>query len=155
MSEPTKTLLVIHHTVSPALEALLEAVLAGARTDGIEGVAVVAKAALATTASDVLAADAYVLGTPANMGYMSGALKHVFDQVYYPCRLDTRGRGYGLYVHGNLDVEGAIRSVSSLATGMGWERRHDDVPVRDTPSADDLEACLDLGGTLAAGLMPG
>ena len=52
-----------------------------------------------------------VLGTPANIGYMSGALKHFFDQIYYPVLDDTRGRPYGLYVHGNLGTEGAVRAV--------------------------------------------
>ncbi|MEZ5298414.1 MAG: hypothetical protein R2697_19720 [Ilumatobacteraceae bacterium] len=41
---------------------------ATARADGIEGVEVAATAALATTVPDVLAADAYLLGTPANLG---------------------------------------------------------------------------------------
>ena len=65
--------------------------MAGARDDRIEGVTVITKPALAATASDVLAADGYVLGTPANLGYMSGALKHFFDNVYYPCLDATIG----------------------------------------------------------------
>ena len=70
-------LLIVHHTSSPSMQAMLEAVLAGAGTDGIEGVDVLVRPALAATAVDVLGADGYLLGTPANIGYMSGALKHL------------------------------------------------------------------------------
>src|SRR4051794_26732348 len=93
-------LLVVHHTSSPALEAMFDAVRVGATNDEIEGVEVVARPALAASAVDVLEADGYVLGTPANLGSISGALKHFFDQVYYPCRDATQGRPFGLYVHG-------------------------------------------------------
>lgn len=76
-------LLVIHHTPSPHCQEMFEAVIAGATDPEIEGVEVVRRAALAVTASDVLAADGYVLGSPANLGYISGALKHF--NVNYPC----------------------------------------------------------------------
>ena len=75
------TLLIVHHTPSPTLQAMFEAVVAGATDDQIEGVTVVRRAALAATAVDILAADGYILGTSANIGYMSGALKHFFDQT--------------------------------------------------------------------------
>jgi multimeric flavodoxin WrbA len=113
-------LLVVHHTPSPATAELLAAVLAGAGDPQIDGVEVTARAALAATASDLLAADAVVLGTPANIGYMSGALKHFFDQVFYVCERDTQGLPYGFYVHGNLGLEGAVGAVRSIAGGMGW-----------------------------------
>jgi hypothetical protein len=86
------SVLIVHHTPSPALHAMFDAVRSGAMNDAIDGVDVVVRAALSATATDVLAADAYLLGTPANLGYMSGALKHFFDQIYYPCLEDTVGR---------------------------------------------------------------
>ena len=64
------------------MRALTEAVVAGAHDDAIEGVEVVVRPALEATADDVLAADGYLLGTPANFGYMSGALKHFFDSTF-------------------------------------------------------------------------
>src|SRR5207237_5108541 len=115
-------LLVVHHTASPTLHAMFEAVMDGATNDGIDGVEVVARAALAATPVDVLEADGYVLGTPANLGYISGALKHFFDQIYYPCLDATVGRPFGLYVHGNNDATGAIRAVEAITTGLRWRR---------------------------------
>lgn len=147
------TLLIVHHTPSPHCQAMFEAVLSGATDPEIEGVRVVRRAALAATASDVLQADGYLLGTPANLGYMSGALKHFFDQVYYPCLDTTRGRPFGYYVHGGNDVTGAVRAVGTVTTGLGWRGAADPVTVTGEPGKADLRACWELGATVAAGLM--
>jgi len=146
------TLLIVHHTASPALHSMFDAVLSGATDDRIEGVEVVARAALAATAVDVLGADGYVLGTPANLGYISGALKHFFDQIYYPCLDEAAGRPYGLYVHGNTDTGGAVRAVETITTGLQWKQAHEPVTVLGQPGKDDLDACWELGAALAAGL---
>src|SRR5947199_6953878 len=113
-------LLVVHHTPSPATQELLEAALAGAGDEAIEGVEVVVRPALVASAVETMKADGYLLGTPANIGYISGALKHFFDTVYYPCLDATQGRPYAAYVHGNLGTEGAVRAIESITTGMGW-----------------------------------
>lgn len=147
------TLLIVHHTPSPNCQAMFEAVVSGATTDEIEGVRVVRRAALAATASDVLAADGVLLGTPANLGYMSGALKHFFDQIYYPCLDTTRGRPFGCYVHGGNDVTGALRGIEAITTGLGWRRAADTVTVTGEPGKADIEACWELGAALAVGLM--
>ncbi len=143
-------LLIIHHTPSPAMHEIFSAVLAGASTPEVEGVEVVRRAALEATASDVLAADGYLLGTPANIGYMSGALKHFFDTVYYPCLDSTAGRPYGLYVHGNLGVEGAVTSVQGIAKALGWKPVAKPLELTGTPDKAALEACWELGATTAA-----
>src|SRR5438445_336324 len=111
-------LLIGHHTPSPSVHAMFEAVLSGASDDRIEGVEVVSRPALAATAVDVLEADGYLLGTPANLGYMSGALKHFFDQIYYPCLEETVSRPYGVYLHGNNDTDGALAAIEKVVTGL-------------------------------------
>jgi multimeric flavodoxin WrbA len=146
-------LLIVHHTPSPWTHAMLEAVISGASDPEIENVEVIRRAALAATVSDTLDADGYLLGTPANIGYMSGALKHFFDTVYYPCLDATKGRPYGVYVHGNQGTEGAIRAVESITRGMGWVPAAKPVIVMGEPAKADLEVCRELGATLAAGLM--
>ncbi|MBV9284884.1 MAG: flavodoxin family protein, partial [Acidimicrobiia bacterium] len=102
------------------MHTMFNAVINGATHEAIEGVDVVAKAALAATAVDVLDADGYLLGTPANLGYISGALKHFFDQIYYPCLEDTVGRPFGFYLHGNSDTTGAARAIETITTGLQW-----------------------------------
>ena len=144
------TVLVVHHTPSPALQAMFEAAVSGARTDEIEGVEVVIRPALTAAAVDVLTADGFLLGTSANIGYMSGALKHFFDGIYYPCLEATRRRPYGLYVHGGMDTTGAVRAVESIATGLQWRKIRPPVSVTGPPAKSDLEACWELGALLAA-----
>ena len=150
-----RRLLLVHHTPSPAMQAMFESVLAGARTDEVDGVEVVAEPALSTGAADVLAADGYVLGTPANIGYMSGALKHFFDTIYYPCLDGTRRRPYGLYVHGASDTTGAVRAVESITGGLNWRQVRPPVCVIGQPTSGDLEACWELGAILASELAAG
>ncbi len=146
-------LLVVHHTPSPAMQQMFEAVMSGVRHPEITGVGVLIRPALAATASDVLASDGFLLGTPANIGYMSGALKHFFDQVYYPVLQAKPQAPYGIWVHGASDVTGAVRAVHAIAGALGWRRAHEDVVVTGEVGADDEQACHSLGATLAATLM--
>jgi multimeric flavodoxin WrbA len=146
-------LLVVHHTPSPHCQEMFEAVLAGATDPDIEGVEVLRRPALTVSAADVLEADGYLLGSPVNLGYMSGALKHAFDQIYYPCLDATRGRPFGLWLHGNEGTEGAERAVTSITTGLGWTKAADYVVVSGKPGKAELEACWNLGATVAATLM--
>jgi multimeric flavodoxin WrbA len=143
-------LLLVHHTPSPATHTLLEAVREGATDPQITGVELVTRAALAATATDVLDADGYVLGTPANLGYISGALKHFFDQIYYPCLEDTVGRPFGVYVHGNDDTAGALRAIDVITTGLRWTLAQAPVTVTGTPTGTDRDACWELGAAMAA-----
>jgi multimeric flavodoxin WrbA len=146
------TLLVVHHTPSPATQEMLEAVLAGARDDAIEGVEVVVRPALTTGPIEVLEADGYLLGTPANIGYISGALKHFFDTVYYPVLDATRGRPYAAYVHGNLGVDGAVRAIETITTGLGWQPVAPVLTVEGAVGQAQREGLYELGGTIAATL---
>ncbi|HET9877196.1 MAG TPA: flavodoxin family protein [Mycobacterium sp.] len=146
-------LLVVHHTPSPYMQEMFEAALSGAADPDIEGVQVVRRPALSVSPTDMLDADGYLLGSPANLGYLSGALKHAFDVCYYPILDSTGGRPFGLYLHGNQGTEGAERAVDSITTGLGWVKAADYVVVSGKPSKADLQSCYELGGTLAATLM--
>lgn len=149
-----RRLLVVHHTPSPGMQAMLEAVLAGTRDEQIEGVETVVRPALTAGAADVLNADAYLLGTPANIGYMSGALKHFFDQIYYPCLKETTGRPYAFYVHGNEGLEGAVHSIGAIASALGWKAASPPLEVLGQPDSRALDAGRELGAVVAATVMP-
>lgn len=148
-------LLIVHHTTSPSLHTMLEAVREGAGADGLEEVEVVTAAALSCTAADTLAADGYVIVTPANLGSMAGAVKHFFDTIYYPCLDETRGRPFGVAVHGNSDVDGALRDIAKITIGLGWVQATDHVRVLDRPGAVERDACWNLGATVGARVLEG
>ena len=145
-------LLVVHHTPSPATQELLEAALAGAGDEAIEGVEVVVRPALVASAVETMKADGYLLGTPANIGYISGALKHFFDRIYYPCLEATRGRPFAAYVHGNLDTAGAVRAIESITTGLQWRPVAPVLTVTGAPDREARDAVRELAATLAVPL---
>lgn len=156
-------LLVVHHSPTGTMRRLTDAVVAGANDDDIEGVDVVVRQALEASAQDVLSADAYLLGTTANFGYMSGALKHFFDSTFLQVggalsdtgSADessgrTSGRPFGLYVHGRYDTTGAVRSVMAIVTALGWRQSADVLEVMGDLTEPLLESAYELGGTLSA-----
>ncbi len=143
-------LLVVHHTPSPNLQAVLEAVREGAAM--VEGVDLQVRPALSAGPADLLAADGVLLGTPANIGYMSGALKHFFDTVYYPCLDATVGLPYGVYVHGGDDTAGALRAVGTITGALRWKQVAAPLSLTGAPAAGDLEAARELAATVAVSL---
>ena len=154
-------LLVVHHSPTPTVRTLTDAVLAGANDDEIEGVEVVERPALEASADDVLGADGYLLGKTANFGYMSGALKHFFDSIVLEAggalsddgsaSASTGGKKpYGLWVHGRYDTTGAVRSVQSIVHALPWVQSAEVLEVLGDVGDEQTEAAYELGGTIAA-----
>ena len=154
-------LMIVHHSPTPSVQALTDSVIAGAGDEAIEGVEVVVRTALAATAEDVLAADGYLLGTPANFGYMSGALKHFFDTIFLEAGgaladdgsagSVTGGRKpYGLWVHGRYDTTGAVRSVQSIVQALGWQQSASVLEILGDVGDEQRASAYELGGTIAA-----
>lgn len=150
-----KRLLLVAHAPSPNTEALRDAVLRGARAPEIDGVEVVAIPPLDAGPEDVLAAQAIVLGTPENLGYMSGALKDFFDRVYYPCLERTQGMPYALYVRAGQDGTGTCRAVATITTGLRWRPVREPLVLRGAYDPAFVGQCEELGMLAAAGLEAG
>jgi NAD(P)H-dependent FMN reductase len=157
-------LLVVHHSPTATVQRLTDAVVGGTRDVAIDGVEVVVLPALEAHADDVLGADGYLLGTTANFGYMSGALKHFFDTIFLQAggALTDDGsaaaaeggkKPYGLYVHGRYDTTGAVRSVQSIVGALPWRQAAPVLEVLGDVGEADREAAYELGGTLAALVM--
>jgi len=154
-------LLIVHHAPTPTVTALLDAVLEGAHDDLIEGVGVESRAALEPDSSAVLAADGFVFVTPANFGYMSGALKHFFDSIFLEAGgaltddgsagpVEGGKKPYGLLVHGRYDTTGAVRSVQSILQALPWVQAAATVEILGDVGEEDLARARELGATIAA-----
>jgi multimeric flavodoxin WrbA len=134
---------------------LREAVLRGASSPDIEGVEIVMRPPLEAGPDDVLAAQAIILGTTENLGYMSGALKDFFDRSYYPCLELTQGLPYALYIRAGHDGTGTRRAVESIATGLRWRAVQEPLICRGAFRDEFVGQCEELGMAMAAGLEAG
>ena len=132
-----------------------EAVVAGARHEDITDIDVAVKAPLEAGPDDVLAAQAVILGTTENLGYMSGALKDFFDRSYYPLLEETQGLPYALYIRAGLDGTGTRRGVESITTGLKWRAVQEPLLCHGDYKEHFIDDCRELGTLMAAGLETG
>ena len=132
---------------------MFTAVRDGATDPALNEVQLVTRPALTATASDVLSADGVIVGGPVNLGYLAGAVKHFFDQIYYPCLEESIGLPFGAYLHGNDDLAGGLTALERITTGLRWRPAQAVVQVTGAPTPADLAACRELGAAVAAGLL--
>jgi len=144
-----RRIVVIAHAPSPNTQRLRDAVLRGIAHPDIDAVEGRWVAPLEAGAEDVLSADAVILGTPENLGYMSGALKHAFDTTYNDALNATRGRPYGVLVHGESDTEGALLGIRKIVAGLAWRAVAEPVSVIGSVEGR-LDDCRELGAVVAA-----
>lgn len=152
---PSSHLLIVYHTQSGATSEMADAVIRGATSPDVDGVEVRAKRALDADATDLLWADAFILGTPENFGYMSGAMKYFLDRVFYECIDKVNGRPYALFVRAGNDGTGAIGSMRRILAGLAVREVQDPVLIAGDFDRARLAECEELGLTMAAGLEAG
>lgn len=150
-----KKLLIVSHTPSTNTRALTGAVFMGASHADIHGIEVRIMQPLETGADEVLDADAIILGTTENFGYMSGAMKDFFDRIYYPCLEKTESLPFALFIRAGNDGLGAQSSIERIVKGLAWKQVQEPLICRGAWQESFLEQCEELGMTLAAGLEAG
>ena len=114
-----KTLTVVFHSQGGGTEKLITALLDGISAQLFPELEIIIEDSVTIEPEKILKADAIVLGTTENFGYMSGALKHFFDRIYYPCLDAKRGLPYQLIVNAGTDGFGAVNSVEKIVIGLG------------------------------------
>ena len=147
-----KQLLIVAHAPSPNTRKLAEAALRGAQHPDIEQVETRWVPPLETQPQDVLQADAIILGTTENLGYMSGALKDFFDRCYYPVLEEKQGLPCALYIRAGMDGTGTRRAVESIVTGLRWNWVQVPLTLRGDWQDDFEQQVEELGMYMAAGL---
>ncbi|ALM51829.1 flavodoxin family protein [Halomonas huangheensis] len=150
-----KRLLIVAHAPSPNTLRLREAVCRGAEHPGIEAVEVNCHAPLDCGPQQVREADAIVLGTTENLGYMSGALKDFFDRSYYPVLEETQGLPCALYIRAGHDGTGTQRAVESIVKGLRWRWVQEPLILRGKWQDAFEQQVEELGMAMAAGLDSG
>lgn len=162
---PSKTLLIVYHSMTGGTRQMVQAACAGAAREG--GVEVQLLQAAQAGPADVLAADGYLFGTPENLAAISGQLKDFFDRSYYAVLDQVNGRPYASLVCAGSDGHNAARQIERIATG--WRLKPVAEPLivcthAQTPQAilaakqidaEDLARCRALGEAMAAGLALG
>ena len=148
-----KKLLITYHAPGSRTRQLVDAVLKGART--MEETQTSIKGAFDTTAEDLITADAIIFGTPENFGYMSGALKDLFDRTFYLCENKVDAKPYAVFVSAGNDGTGAVFNIDRICTGLKMKKVFEPVIAVKINTPQVLARCEELGATLAAGLAYG
>jgi multimeric flavodoxin WrbA len=149
------SLLIVAHAPSPNTAMLRDALIAGAQHEAIHGVGVTCLSPFDTHAEHVRAAQAVILFTTENLGYMSGALKDFFDRIYYPCLEHTQGLPYALVIRAGHDGTGTRRAVETIVTGLRWRAVQEPLICRGAFHDSFAGQCAELGSAMAAGLEAG
>ena len=152
--QASRHLLVIWSSQSGRTEALMRAVCAGA-AEFADDVEVRSLPALQAGLDDLLWADALIVATPENFGYLSGAVKDFLDRTYYPAEGKVDGLPYAILVSAGNDGSGAVRALERIATGYRWKRISEPLIVLGEPDDVALAKCRELGAVLAVGIASG
>jgi multimeric flavodoxin WrbA len=162
MALQSKTLLIVHHSMTGGTLQMAQAAAAGAReADGVE---VVLKHAQEARAEDLISADGFIFATPENLAAMSGMLKDFFDRTYYAALDRLNGRPYLVLICAGSDGRSAVQQIERIAAG--WRLKaiadpfivctHATLPEQilrpKIIPPDSLRICEELGNTIASGL---
>lgn len=115
-----KNLLLVLHTPSDNTQRLADIAKSATQLDDIDNVNVIVKNPLDTRVDDVLQADAIIIGTTENFGYMAGLTKDFFERIYYPVLEQKQGLPVACYIRAGLDGTGSKRAIESIVTGLRW-----------------------------------
>lgn len=150
-----KNLLIIAHAPSDNTQRMLQAILKGANHTDLTEINVSYLAPLDTKASDIMSANAIIIGTTENLGSMAGLIKDVFDRCYNDCLDHTQGLSFCFYIRAGHDGTGTRRAIETITTGLRWKLVQEPLICKGEFNEDFITQCEALGLTMAASLDAG
>jgi len=148
-------LLINVHCPSDNTRRLRDALVEGASHPDITGIDLRIVEPLNATTDDVLWANAIILGTTENFGYMSGAMKDFFDRCYYPCLDKTQGLPCAIAIRAGLDGTGTKIGMEKIIAGLKWKQIQEPMISQGKFDEQFITDWKELGMTMAAGLEAG
>ena len=148
----TKSLLIIAHAPSSNTRALLDAMATACKTSPVN---VSIQTPFETTSKHVLTADAVILFTPENLGYMSGALKDFFDRTYYDVLEEKQGLPVAAIVRAGSDGTGTVRALQTITTGLKWRWVQEPLVLKGEYQPQFEQQAAELSEAMAAALEQG
>ena len=145
------TILVVYHSQTGRTKKMAEAVARG--SDSIENVETTLKEARETSLDDLFGCDGLALGSPEYFGYMSGAIKDLFDRTYYQARgrKEIYKKPYVVFISAGNDGLGALRSIERICVGYQFKKVYEPVVAIGEIDETTLAQCEELGKVIAAG----
>jgi multimeric flavodoxin WrbA len=147
-----KHLLIVYHLPEGKMLTMAQAVERGARHQDVSEVEVRVCLALQAEVEDLLWADALLLGTPENFGYMSGGMKDFLDRTFYPCEGKLEGLPFAMFISAGNDGTGALSAIRRIASGFSFKEAQEPVLVVGKLNDEKEQALESLGMAMAAGL---
>ncbi len=119
----------------------------------IDGVEAVVKSADQAGVNDLLSCDGIAIGSPEYFGYMSGIVKDFFDRTYEPLqgKSEIFKKPYIVFISAGNDGTGALLSIERIVSGYPLKQVHEPIVAKGKITNDALDACKEMGKTIAAG----
>jgi multimeric flavodoxin WrbA len=147
-----KKLLIVAHHPSPNTQKMVDACVAGITAAEADGISLSVVAPLDCPPDQLLKADAVIIMTTENLGYMAGATKDWFDRIYYPVLERKQGLPFALIIRAGLDGTGTQRAVESICSGLHWNLAQPVLVCKGDWQDAFVQECFDMGQYMAVGL---
>ena len=149
-----KRLSMVHHSISGKTKEMAS-VLTDMLSNEDQLIEFRSFSAFEAKASDILQSDGIIFGTPANFGYMSGALKDFFDRNYYELEGKVEAVPYAIFVSASSDGTGAVESIRRICRGLNLKEVQEPLVLTKKLSESDQHRLRDFGMTMAVGIDAG